>query len=176
MVLLGGDAGLRCGGIIGLECTDLDFRRSVICVQRSEWRGHLTTPKGGRSREVPMTARLAALLKGQPAPSRTAGAASGRRNQGTARRALVLDGKGAEASEPQSNRRSSHLEAHVLRPACDAGSTDDGDQGAGRTRGHLDHSALHHLTPATKNAAIRLLEKGALFGDVVETGVGEISK
>jgi hypothetical protein len=33
-----------------------------------------------------------------------------------------------------------------------------------------------HLTPATKNAAIRLLEKGSLFGDVVETGVEEISK
>ncbi len=45
--------------------------------------------------------------------------------------------------------------------------------------GHEDISTTQrymHLTPATKNAAIRLLEKGALFGDVVETGVGEISK
>jgi len=63
MVLLGGDAGLRRGEILALEWSDLDFPRTTINVQRSEWDGHVTAPKGGRSRRVPMTERLAATLQ-----------------------------------------------------------------------------------------------------------------
>jgi integrase len=33
MVLLGADAGLRRGEIVGLEWTDIDFKRGQICVQ-----------------------------------------------------------------------------------------------------------------------------------------------
>ena len=36
-----------------------------ICVQRSEWNSHVTVPKGGRLRYVPMTVRLAAALREQ---------------------------------------------------------------------------------------------------------------
>ena len=63
VVLLAGDAGLRCGEMIALEWTDIDFRGGFIHVQRSDWRGYVTVPKGGRDRRVPMTKRLAALLK-----------------------------------------------------------------------------------------------------------------
>jgi integrase len=63
IVLLGGDAGLRCGEIIGLEWGDVDFAKRQLCVQRSEWRGHVTVPKGGRVRHVPMTVRLASALR-----------------------------------------------------------------------------------------------------------------
>lgn len=63
LVLLGGEAGLRCGEIIALEQGDIDFERNYIHVQRSEWEGHLTTPKSGRSRKVDMTERLRAALK-----------------------------------------------------------------------------------------------------------------
>jgi integrase len=63
VVLLGGDAGLRCGEMIGLEWTDVDFAKRQLCVQRSEWRGHVNTPKGGRLRYVPMTVRLATALR-----------------------------------------------------------------------------------------------------------------
>jgi integrase len=45
-----------------MEWTDLDFQRRNIHVRRSEWDGHVTTPKGGRSRRVPMTVRLAEAL------------------------------------------------------------------------------------------------------------------
>jgi len=62
-VLLGGDAGLRLGEMIALEWTDIDFRRSLLHVNRSEWHGHIGTPKGGRARGVNMTSRLAAVLK-----------------------------------------------------------------------------------------------------------------
>jgi integrase len=63
IVLLGGDAGLRLGEIIGLEWKDVDLTRRQVCVQRSEWRGHVSVPKGGRSRYVPLTARLTAALR-----------------------------------------------------------------------------------------------------------------
>jgi integrase len=50
------------GEFLGLEWTDLDFKRGVIHVQRSEWQGHVTAPKGGRGRRVPMTGALTAAL------------------------------------------------------------------------------------------------------------------
>ena len=34
-----------------------------LTVQRSEWLGHVTVPKGGRSRQLPLTQRLTAALK-----------------------------------------------------------------------------------------------------------------
>jgi integrase len=63
VALLGGDAGLRCGEIIGLEWRDVDLGKRQLCIQRSEWRGHVTLPKSGRLRYVPLTARLAAALR-----------------------------------------------------------------------------------------------------------------
>jgi integrase len=63
VVLLGGEAGLRCGEIIGLEWSDVDFGRRQLCIQRSEWRGHVHAPKGGRLRHVPLTVRLATALR-----------------------------------------------------------------------------------------------------------------
>jgi len=63
LVLLAGAAGLRRGEAIALEWTDVDLRRETMHVQRSEWDGHVTAPKGGRSRRLPLTDQLAAALK-----------------------------------------------------------------------------------------------------------------
>src|SRR5215471_18163033 len=63
IVLLGGEAGLRRGEMIGLEWTDLDLDKRQLCVARSEWRGHVGAPKSGRIRYVPMTKRLVTALK-----------------------------------------------------------------------------------------------------------------
>jgi integrase len=63
IVLLGGEAGLRCGEMIALEWKDVDLGKRQLCVQRSDWNGHVTTPKGGRLRYVPMTIRLAAAFR-----------------------------------------------------------------------------------------------------------------
>jgi integrase len=64
MVLLGGDAGLRLGEILGLEWRDIELAARRLTVQRSDWLGHVTVPKGGRSRRLPMTRRLTAALNG----------------------------------------------------------------------------------------------------------------
>ena len=59
VVLLGGEAGLRCGEMMALEWKDVDLTKGRLCVARSEWKGHVTAPKGGRVRYVPLTSRLA---------------------------------------------------------------------------------------------------------------------
>ena len=61
-VLLGGDAGLRLGEILGLEWTDVDNGRSLLKVQRAVYLSHVTLPKGGKPRVVPMTSRLRSAL------------------------------------------------------------------------------------------------------------------
>ena len=63
MVLAGGDAGLRLGEIVALEWRDIDLAARRLTVERSDWLGHVTVPKGGRSRQLPMTQRLTAALK-----------------------------------------------------------------------------------------------------------------
>ena len=63
VVLLGGEAGMRCGEIMALEWTDVDLNKRQLCVARSEWKGHVTVPKGGRLRYVPLTKRLTEALR-----------------------------------------------------------------------------------------------------------------
>lgn len=63
IVLLGGEAGLRRGEIIALEWSDLDFKRGVVTIARSEYRGHVSATKGHRLRTVPLTERLREALK-----------------------------------------------------------------------------------------------------------------
>jgi integrase len=63
LVLLGGDAGLRCGEMMALEWRDIDSQKRQISVERSDWKGHVTVPKGGRTRHIPMTQRLATALQ-----------------------------------------------------------------------------------------------------------------
>jgi integrase len=63
IVLLGGQAGLRCGEMIALEWADVDLGNRQVCVRLSDWNGQVTTPKGGRLRYVPLTVRLAAGLR-----------------------------------------------------------------------------------------------------------------
>lgn len=62
-VLLGGDAGLRVGEIRALEWGDLDLVAGRVTVQRTDYRGYIGSPKGGRMRMVPLTRRLVAALK-----------------------------------------------------------------------------------------------------------------
>ena len=63
IVLLGGEAGLRCGEVLALEWADVDLTARQLCVRRSDWEGHVTVPKGGRQRYVPLTIRLAKALR-----------------------------------------------------------------------------------------------------------------
>ena len=63
IVLLGGDAGVRCGEMMALEWSDVDLAKRQLRVERSERKGHVTAPKGGRLRFVPLTVRLAAARR-----------------------------------------------------------------------------------------------------------------
>ena len=63
VVLLGGEAGLRAGEMVALEQADIDYRRGFLVVQRNEYRGHVGTPKGGRSRRIHLTQRLLEALQ-----------------------------------------------------------------------------------------------------------------
>jgi integrase len=69
IVLLGGEAGLRLGEIMALEPRDLRFWqdgtawKGQITVARSEWKGKVTLPKGGKVRYVPMTQRLISAVR-----------------------------------------------------------------------------------------------------------------
>jgi len=49
--------------IMALRWTDLDLAKRQLCIERSDWKGHVTVPKGGRLRYVPMTVRLATTLR-----------------------------------------------------------------------------------------------------------------
>lgn len=64
VVLLGGEAGLRCGEMMALEWPDVDFRNNRLKISRSEWKGHVTPTKSGRSRVIPLTPRLREALWG----------------------------------------------------------------------------------------------------------------
>jgi integrase len=63
VVLLGGEAGLRRGEIIAVEWSDVDLKRRVLTIARSEFRGHVTETKGHRFRTVPITDPLAEALR-----------------------------------------------------------------------------------------------------------------
>lgn len=63
-LLLAGDAGLRIGEVVALEWRCVTARG--LCVCATNWRGHVGTPKSGRTRLVPLTARLRGELDGLP--------------------------------------------------------------------------------------------------------------
>jgi integrase len=63
LLLLGSDAGLRQGEIVALEWGDVDLTAGTLTVRRSSWHGIVGTPKSGRERKVPLTARLRAALR-----------------------------------------------------------------------------------------------------------------
>lgn len=63
IILLGGEAGLRMGEILALRWTALDFERGMLKVRESDWRGTVTSPKSGRTREVKMTDELSRALR-----------------------------------------------------------------------------------------------------------------
>ena len=63
VVLLGSNAGLRLGEILALRWCHVLQERGLVRVAEAEWNGEVSLPKGGRHRDVPLSARLAAALK-----------------------------------------------------------------------------------------------------------------
>lgn len=160
VILLGGEAGLRRGEIAGLEWTDVDFALSQLTVQRTIWKGQVTTPKGGRSRVVPMTKRLARALHNL------------RHLRGT--RVFYEDGK--PIAEGTVNNWMAPLlrragmpatrQVHILRHTFCSHLAMRGAPATAiqELAGHTDLSTTMrymHLSPASRQAAIDLLEQPA---------------
>ena len=153
VVLLGGDAGLRRGEITALEWKDVDFDRRKICIQRSDWNGHVTAPKGGRLRYVPMPRRLAAALQ-QHRHFR------GRRVLCTADGGSFdsEDGHGLRASCGSASRAcrrgDSHPASYVLLAPGDAWGAGTRHSGVGWSPRHRNHATPNgHHDQATRELA-----------------------
>jgi integrase len=174
LVLLAGEAGLRLGEMVALEWSDLDFTKGQMCVQRSAWKGQVASPKGGRLRYVPLTARLVAALRdhrhlrgprvlnqddGSPL---TEGVV-----QGFVRRAARRIGLRNNGPHMLRHTFCSHL---AMRGAP--------TRAIQELAGHADLTTTQrymHLSPATVESAIRLLEAPGILasrGNTVATRIG----
>ena len=172
VVLLGGEAGLRCGEMIALEWGDVNLGKRQLCVQRAEWRGHVNVPKGGRLRYVPLTTRLATALRDH------------RHLRGS--RVLCLPDGSALTQDMVSDHvrraaRRAHVAAtgaHRLRHTFCSHLAMRGAPARAiqELAGHQDLSTTQrymHLSPAAIEGAIRLLEQPTPMdfrGDILETG------
>jgi integrase len=175
MVLAGGDAGLRLGEIIALEWRDVDMTARRLTVERSDWLGHVNVPKGGRSRQLPMTQRLTAALKAV------------RHLRGE--RVLCLpDGSPITRDRVikvvRGAQRIAGIEqgVHILRHTFCSHLAMKGapTRAIQELAGHADLTTTQrymHLSPAATEDAIRLLdgrhsglESPVDFGDILETG------
>jgi integrase len=71
MILFALRTGLRQGELLELRWNDVDLVKGQIRVRRSIWKGKVTTPKGGKSREVPLSDEARSAIRALP--SRFAG-------------------------------------------------------------------------------------------------------
>ena len=170
IVLLGGEAGLRCGEMIALEWRDVDLAKRLLCIERSDWNGTVTSTKGGRLRHVPMTERLAATLRQH-------------RHLQSPRVLCLDDGTCLTRQQVQYRVKRAARQAgvtqgvHILRHTfCSHLAMRGAPVGSIQALvGHRDLSMTQrymHLSPAALDAAIRLLEvpQGRTTrGEIVET-------
>jgi integrase len=163
--------------MIALEWSDIDFRGGSIRVQRSDWRGYVTVPKGGRDRRVPMTKRLAALLKA----NRQLGGGRilrGDREEKFNRAVIWYWMRKAQGRADLKETGGVHILRHTfcsrlaIRGApAKAIQELAGHANLGTTQRYM------HLSPAAKDAAIALLDAEVVCtGDILETGSGSQCK
>jgi integrase len=172
LVLLGGEAGLRCGEMMTREWTDLDLGRRKLWVKRSDWRGKVTLPKGGRPRLMPMTARLAEALK-QARHLRSPRVLAQDDGSPFTQRIVRVYVMNASRLANLENRG-----VHILRHTFCSHLAMRGAPARAiqELAGHQDHSTTQrymHLSPRAVESAIRLLEEpipSEERGDIVETG------
>ena len=167
IVLLGGEAGLRCGEMIALEWGDVDLAKRQLCVQRSDWNGQVTTPKGGRLRYVPLTIRLAAAFRDHR-HLRSQRAVPGRRPAADPADGAVPRAARGAASEAVAGRRA-HPASHVLFAPGDARAPPRAIQ---ELAGHRELGMTQrymHLSPAALDSAIRLLDQPLAVTEFGET-------
>jgi len=174
VVLLGGEAGLRCGEMMALEWTDLDLSKPQtpqLCIQRSDWKGQVTTTKSGRLRYVPLTLRLAGALREHRHLKSNRVLCS---LDGHALTQRLVQGLVARAAR-RANLR--NVGVHVFRHTfCShLAMKGAGARAIQELAGHRDLSTTQrymHVSPAAVESAIRLLDAPAFplaRGDSGET-------
>ena len=163
---------LRCGEMVALEWRDIDLAKRQVCVQRSEWKGQVTAPKGGRLRYVPLTARLAAALRDHRHLPSARGVMSGR--------GISTFGRHCEASVERSARHAglNQNRVHRLRHTFCSHLAMRGAPARAiqELAGHKDSITTQrymYLSPAALESAIRLLESAGVPLSRRHVGDGE---
>ena len=178
IALLGGEAGLRCGEMMALEWIDVDMNTRQLCVARSDWKGHVTVPKGGRIRYVPLTKRLTEALR-QARHLRGARVLSDKRGQPLTQKVIQVTMR--RAARRANVKPGIHILrhtfcSHLAMRGAPARAIQElaGDQDLETTQRYM------HLSPLALDAAIRLLdEAGPTLGPAEagpHDGRGEIVK
>ena len=144
VVLLGGDAGMRCGEILALEWNDVDLVKRQLCVRQSDWNGQVGTPKSGRLRYVPLTRRLtAALVEHRHLRSKRVLCQA----DGSPFTRQIVQNRMILAARRANVRKGVHILRHVLLALVDAGCAGEGDSGARGARRPDDDAAVHAPEP-----------------------------
>ena len=172
IVLLGGEAGLRCGEMMALEWSDVDLGKRQLCVQRSDWKGHVTATKGGRLRYVPLTLALAAALR-EHRHLRGARVLCQRDGSPLTQKIVQDHVRRAVAACAAREERRASAAAHVLFASRDARGAGAGDSGARRAHG----SRARRSGTCTSVPRRSMTRSGCWmsrnrqgFGDILETG------
>ncbi|HLG54353.1 MAG TPA: tyrosine-type recombinase/integrase [Vicinamibacterales bacterium] len=158
--------------MIALEWRDVDLGKRQICVQRSDWNGQVTTPKGGRLRYVPLIIRLAAAFRDHrhlPSPNVLC------QDDGQPLTRQMVQYRVLRASR---RAKLSQDGVHILRHTFCSRLAMRGAPARAiqELAGHMDLSMTQrymHLSPAALDSAIRLLDQPfsvQSFGDILETG------
>ena len=170
IVLLGGEAGLRIGEITALEWGDVDLEKRQLCVQRAQWREHVTAPKGGRLRYVPMTVRLATGLRDHRhlrSPRVLC------QDDGTLLTTKIVSDRVRRAARAAKLRREGvHLPRHTF--CSHLAMRGAPARAIQELAGHQDLATTQrymHLSPAAIEGAIRLLDRGTIVAPAIASGV-----
>jgi integrase len=168
IVLLGGDAGLRCGEMIALEWSDVDLAKRQLCVRRSDWNGQVSAPKSGRIRYVPLTLRLVGAFR-QHRHLRSTRVLH--HDDGTALTRQQVQYRVKRAAQRASVREGVHVLrhtfcSHLSMRGAPARAIQElaGHSELGTTQRYM------HLSPAALDAAIQLLDGR---GNIVATAANE---
>jgi len=172
VALIGGEAGLRCGEMMALEWTDVDLTKRQLCVARSEWKGHVTVPKGGRLRYVPLTKRLTEALR-QARHLRGARVLCDKQGQPLTQKVIQV------MMRRVARRANVKPGVHILRHTFCSHLAMRGAPARAiqELAGHQDLETTQrymHLSPAALDAAIRLLDGPAEAGPHDRSSRGEI--
>jgi len=164
-----------------LEWSDVDLVTRQLRIERSDWRGEITSTKGGRVRYVPLTDRLATHLKQQRhlRSPRVLCESDGRPLDANA--LVYILGRAVRRAGLAVGRKPRSAGPYVLRHTfCSRlamrGAPVVSIQALAGHRALATTQRYMHLSPLAIEQAIRPLEHGSAatsLRDIVETGIAE---